>query len=76
MSTDRPGTAGKKKGKKAMTEKQFNQIKEKMPAGEKIIRMYRAFEGDIRIITEDVRGLQKRYSVKIDDNGNAYAVEF
>ena len=59
-----------------MTEKQFEQIKEKMPAGEKIIRMYRAFEGDIRIITEDGSSLQKRYSVKIDDNGNAYAVEF
>ena len=66
----------KNERKKAMTEKQFDQIKEKMPAGEKIKRTYRAFEGDLRVITEDERGTEKRYSVKIDDNGNAYAVEF
>ena len=59
-----------------MTEKQFEQIKENMPAGEKIIRTYRAIEGDIRVITEDGRGRQKRYSVRVDADGNAYAVEF
>ena len=59
-----------------MTEKQLEQIKESMPSGEKINRMYRAFEGDIRIITEDGSGLEKRYSVRLDSAGNAYAVEF
>ena len=43
-----------------MSEKQFDQIKESIPSGEKINRMYRAIDGDIRVITEDGRGMEKR----------------
>ena len=53
-----------------MTEKHINQIKAQLPGGEKIERMYRAFEGDIRFITKDRAGREKRYTVRHDAEDN------
>ena len=45
-----------------MTEKHIKQIESQLPAGEKIDRMYKAFEGDIRVITKDAAGHETRYT--------------
>ena len=45
-----------------MTEKHVKQIEAQLATGEKIERMYRAFEGDIRVITKD-HGKETRYTV-------------
>ena len=52
-----------------MTEKQIEQIRKMLPAGEKLDRMYRAFEGGIRAISKDAAGSEKRYAVRIDADG-------
>ena len=44
-----------------MTDKHIKQIESQLPAGEKIERMYKAFEGDIRVITKDRDGCEIRY---------------
>ena len=49
-----------------MTEKHINQIKAQLPEGEKIERMYRAFEGDIRVITKEL------FSDEFAENGSKY----
>ena len=46
-----------------MTEKHINQIKSQLPPDETIDRMYRAYEGDIRVITKDGTGKEYRYTV-------------
>ena len=46
-----------------MTEKHINQIKSQLPPDETIDRMYRAYEGDIRVITKDNTGKEYRYTV-------------
>ena len=43
----------KHKEDKTSTEKHVKQIEAQLAEGEKIERMYRAFEGDIRVITKD-----------------------
>ena len=43
-----------------MTEKHVKQIEAQLAEGEKIERMYRAFEGDIRVITKDHGNPQPR----------------
>ena len=53
-----------------MTQKQIQQIKDQLPAGEKIDRMYQAFEGDIRVITKDESGYEKRYTTRFDADDN------
>ena len=45
-----------------MTDKNVRQIEKQLPAGECIFKMYRAFEGDIRVITKD-HGKETRYTV-------------
>lgn len=59
-----------------MTEKQIKQIKSQLPQGEKIDRMYRAFEGVIRVITKDADGHEMRYNVIFDADGNASIKRF
>ena len=59
-----------------MTEKQIEQIKEQFPAGEHIDRMYRALEGDLRVITKDRNGRETRYTVQFDADDNATIREF
>ena len=46
-----------------MTEKHIRQIESQLPEGEHIDRMYRALEGDIRVITKNAKGRETRYTV-------------
>ena len=39
-----------------MTEKQIKQVKAQLPEGETLNRMYRSYEGDIRVISRDRKG--------------------
>ena len=40
-----------------------------VPEGESVVRVYRAIEGDIRVITEDSRGFEYRYTLKVNLRG-------
>lgn len=53
-----------------MTEKQIQQVKEQLPKGERLDRMYSAFEGGIRVISKDASKQEKRYKAVFDDKGN------
>ena len=46
-----------------MTEKQIKQIRNLLPQGEKLDRMYSAYEGGIRAISKDAAGNETRYAV-------------
>ena len=59
-----------------MTEKQIEQIKAQLPQGERIDRMYRAYEGDIRVITKKKDGTEGRYLVCFDAAFNASIERF
>jgi hypothetical protein len=59
-----------------MTEKQIKQIESQLPQGEKIDRMYTAFEGGIRGITKNADGYEIRYNVSFDADGNASIKKF
>ena len=59
-----------------MTEKQMKQIEAQLPAGEKVNRAYRAFEGDIRVITCNTEGREIRYTVVFDKDDNATIKQF
>ena len=59
-----------------MTEKQIKQIESQLPKGEKIDRCYTAFEGGIRVITEDANGRETRYNVSFDADDNASIKRF
>ena len=59
-----------------MTEKHIKQIESQLPAGEKIERMYKAFEGDIRVITKDHNGCEIRYTCILDEHLNATIKRF
>lgn len=54
-----------------MTEKQIKQVKNQIPEGERLDRMYSAFEGGIRAISKDRNGCEKRYAVSFDADDNA-----
>ena len=54
-----------------MTEKQIKQIKDQLPAGEYLDRMYNAFEGGIRAISRGWNGAEFRYRVSFDADDNA-----
>ena len=54
-----------------MTKKQLEQVKAQLPQGQRFDRAYRAFEGDIRLISRDKRGNEYRYTVRFDRDGNA-----
>lgn len=59
-----------------MTEKQIKQIEGQLPQGEKVDRMYTAFEGGIRVITKNADGCEIRYTVSFDAEGNASIKRF
>lgn len=59
-----------------MTEKQIKQIESQLPQGEKIDRMYSAFEGGIRVITKNADGYEIRYNVSFDADDNASIKRF
>ena len=46
-----------------MTEKQIKQIQSQLPQGERLDRMYSAFEGGIRVITKNAAKQETRYKV-------------
>lgn len=50
-----------------MNEKQEKQVMEQLPKGSRIVKMYRAFEGDIRVIVMlPGETTETRYTVKWD----------
>ncbi len=53
-----------------MTVRQIEQIKAQLPECETLNRMYRAIEGDIRVISRDKSGNEYRYTVRFDENDN------
>ncbi len=53
-----------------MTNKQIEQVKAQLPQGEKLDRMYAAYEGDIRVISKDSTGRETRYTTHFDSDGN------
>ena len=59
-----------------MTEKQIKQIKSQLPQGDRIDRMYAAFEGGIRVITKNTTGFETRYNVIFDADDNASIKRF
>ena len=54
-----------------MTEKQIQQIKDQLPVGEYLDRIYSAFEGGIRVISLGWNGAEFRYRVSFDADDNA-----
>ena len=42
--------------------------------GETISRVYRAIEGDWRLVTLDMDGNERGYFLRVDEDGNAVAV--
>jgi len=54
-----------------MTEKNMKQIKAQLPEGERFCRAYRAYEGDIRVISIDRSKKEHRYTVHFDGDFNA-----
>ena len=53
-----------------MTQKQIEQVKAQLPQGERLDRMYSAFEGGIRVISKDAIGREKRYAAHFDTDDN------
>jgi hypothetical protein len=59
-----------------MNDKQMKQIREQLPEGAKILRSYRAFEGDIRVIVKLPDGpAETRYTVKWDHENDYPRIE-
>ena len=58
-----------------MTEKHINQIKSQLSADETIDRMYRAYEGDIRVITKDGTGKEYRYTIIYNASDDTVKIE-
>ena len=57
-----------------MSEKQLAQCIAQLPEGQKFSRAYRAFEGDIRLISVDRKGREFRYRVVFDSAFNCSIV--
>lgn len=50
-----------------MTDSQCEQIQEQLPAGTQVLRAYRAFEGDIRVIVRlPGETCETRYTVRFE----------
>lgn len=59
-----------------MTDKHIKQIESQLPVGEQIIKIYKAFEGDIRVITKDKSGCETRYTCILDKDLNVTIKRF
>ena len=59
-----------------MTDKQLQQAKSLLPQGERFDRAYSAFEGGIRLISKKSDGLETRYKVHFDSDGNVSLERF
>lgn len=53
-----------------MTDTQLKQAKIQLPQGEKVDRAYNAFEGGIRLISKKADGMETRYKVHFEADGN------
>ena len=53
-----------------MTDKQLKQAKSLLPQGERFDRAYSAYEGGIRLISKKTDGMETRYKVHFDADGN------
>lgn len=53
-----------------MTDKQLKQAKSLLPQGEQFDRAYSAYEGGIRLISKKADGMETRYKVHFDADGN------
>ncbi|OQB12998.1 MAG: hypothetical protein BWY15_01962 [Firmicutes bacterium ADurb.Bin193] len=52
-----------------MTEKQLRQVQSQLPDGTQILRLYRAFEGDYRVIAKTPGdNFEKRYTIKFEND--------
>ena len=47
-------------------------INRSLSKGETFLRAYRAFEGDVRVISIDRNGVEHRYTSWRDENGTIY----
>ena len=74
--TQPKGNTQKNRRKTTMTDKHIKQIESQLPAGEQIIKMYKAFEGDIRVITKDKSGCEIRYTCILDKDLNVTIKRF
>ena len=74
--TQPKGNTPKNRRKTTMTDKHIEQIESQLPEGEKIERMYKAFEGDIRVITKDKSGCEIRYTCILDKDLNVTIKRF
>ena len=45
------------------------ELESQVPGNERIVRIYHALEGDWRIVTEDGKGRERRYTVRYDMDG-------
>lgn len=53
-----------------MNDKQFELAQQQLAEGERIVKSYKAFEGDIRVITQRKGSdFQTRYTVKWEKDG-------
>ena len=55
-----------------MTEKQIKQVKAQLPEGETLNRMYRSYEGDIRVISRDRKGNEHRPQRRHERNAHKH----
>jgi len=59
-----------------MNDKQMKQIREQLPEGAKILRSYKAFEGDVRVIARlPDDNHETRYTVKWDHENDYPRIE-
>ena len=54
----------------------MKQIEAQLPKGEKVNRAYRAYEGDVRVITRNAEGRETRYTVIFDKDDNVTIKQF
>lgn len=59
-----------------MSDKQLKQAKDQLPQGERFDRAYSAFEGGIRLISKKANGMETRYKVHFDAEGDVSLERF
>ena len=58
-----------------MTDRHIKQIENQLPTNESISRMYRALEGDTRVITKDTKGNEYRYTCVYDAEKDTVSIK-
>lgn len=59
-----------------MSEKELQEAVLQLPDEEKMVRIYRAVEGDFRIISKNAAGMETRYTVYYDKDGEVKIIQF